>query len=635
MRVWRVIGGLGSLLFAAPMVAAWNHPSLPPLVPWLSLAVLAVTLARPAWGLLAVGLLVPTTAYLHGLTRTELLTGLNSAATAEILITPFLLGAALRFAFGFQAPASRLARPALVLGVLIACSALVGLVSAQMVTTWPRDFVRDFARHMPTTYFDETPPFVPYHNAIFWIEGLTLMVFAERLLRAGHWAWPGVFVAGGVTAAMAAWIRLVEVAVRSDHPFQRALIVLGETRVSTLLKDPNAAGSMFALYLVPAVWLTYRAIRPPAGSPRWGAAAASGAASIVLALALQGTWSRAAYLGVIVALALLWLLTRRLLSRKTVAIGFGTAAALLALLVFLNPGSSTQASPATSMGIRLEMGRIAMKIAEEHPVFGAGLGEFKRESRSHITDDLRTRFEHTKAGENAHNNFLQILAELGALGLIAFLWMLASGARSIPPVSKIAPTALASRAIAGGLIAFLVSALAGHPFLTGEVYWVFCLALGAAVGLGGMSFAAPAANPWPRRLAIAAAALLIASVPARLWQLRYTDMRRHYFGAGRLMKDDEGVKYYQADARSRWFIPAESRFVEIPLRGAEERATPCQVQISIDQKPVNILGVDARLWVPATIALTPLEDGRQSRALDLLVSGTDCRVKVGEITTRD
>lgn len=623
MRIWRLIGGLGCLVFALPVFAAWTLGDIPLTIKWLSLAMLAITFYRPAWGLLGTAFLTPLTAY----TQALFAPGVQKFAVTEMLLAPFLLSAGIRMAFGWPAPPGRLARPAIVVGVIVACGGIVGLAARQQVTDWPLEYVRAFGAHLFTSYFDESAAWAPYHLAITWIEALTLAVFAERLIRANHRAWPAVLIAAATVAAATSWIRLMQLASRSG--WSAAIELVGTSRIQTLFNDANAAGSLFALYVVPAAWLAFEAAKQ--ARKRRAAVAGYTVASIVIALALYMTISRAAYAGAVIGLAALWLCSRRP-SRRTIAVVLGATATAITVLVALNPGSQSQSSPATSMDVRWQMGRIAAQMTRQHPVFGVGLGEFRRESRAFITEPLMATFPQTRVGENAHNNFLQILAELGLIGFVGYLWLLAAGLRPIAPGG--ASTA-GSRALAGGGLALLVSSLGGHPFLTGETLWNFCLVLGAAAGLGAVPITAVQASAWPRRVVMAAVVFLLALLPIRLWQLRYADLRHNYIGAGRLMKDVDGTKYQLADVRSLWWIPGTWRVVEIPLRVTGESTPPCLVQIAIDGRPVNMVSVDSSVWTRTTIELTPAKSGRPSRPVELTVQRAECRLMAGEMTTRE
>ena len=61
------------------------------------------------------------------------------------------------------------------------------------------------------------------------------------------------------------------------------------------------------------------------------------------------------------------------------------------------------------------------------PAFGIGLGEFYQRSGEFATPELIAKFP-VAVHENAHNNFLQIAAELGLIGGVVFVWLVAARA---------------------------------------------------------------------------------------------------------------------------------------------------------------------------------------------------------------
>lgn len=80
------------------------------------------------------------------------------------------------------------------------------------------------------------------------------------------------------------------------------------------------------------------------------------------------------------------------------------------------------AKPINSPSERLLIWRTALKIAQEHPITGTGLDQFRKYAGEIISTqippgDFRVTLCH------AHSNPLQILATTGVIGFLAFLWL--------------------------------------------------------------------------------------------------------------------------------------------------------------------------------------------------------------------
>jgi len=245
------------------------------------------------------------------------------------------------------------------------------------------------------------------------------------------------------------------------------------------LKDVNAAGSQYILAALLSLVLA------PAGR---GARVAwrMGQAALVVALWMSG--SRAAItagvVGVAVWAILAWLARRGLeLPRVSPRVLGACALAVIVALtgsVRLGSAQATTGSASLSLGIRAEFLKTSLAMMATAPLTGVGIGTYYERSGQFMTPILREIY----GRENAHNYFLQTWAELGLIGLLAFLWWLGRalgvGWMRVLREGWSGP----AFAAACGCSVFLVTCVTGHPFLVVEVATLFWAALGATVSLG-------------------------------------------------------------------------------------------------------------------------------------------------------
>ncbi len=160
----------------------------------------------------------------------------------------------------------------------------------------------------------------------------------------------------------------------------------------------------------------------------WRYAAAAGC--VVLALALVETTSRGAWLGVSVALASFLILIGRRHLWQTTALLLFTGLVVLAVTTPERSRLLLRASSIPEVGThdRVLLARTALAIFADHPVVGTGLNTFSLEHAKYkLPGDINV------APPFAHNVFLNMAAEGGALGFAAFsaiiLWTLVAGWR--------------------------------------------------------------------------------------------------------------------------------------------------------------------------------------------------------------
>jgi O-antigen ligase len=181
-------------------------------------------------------------------------------------------------------------------------------------------------------------------------------------------------------------------------------------------------------------------------------------------LALVLSKSKATF--VFAAVASLILLVMQLkdkgLPLKKILFVFFVVSAVLVFLLFITknfvwfeylwqllaPDHFSRANLNRALAYRPELFRAAWYMFSESPIFGVGQGNFFRLS-SHI-DISHSLYLVQSGGDNAHNYFLQTLAETGLVGAIAFVLAIGWPFYRVDHVSNIAVSGLVMLAIALG-----------------------------------------------------------------------------------------------------------------------------------------------------------------------------------------
>jgi hypothetical protein len=415
---------------------------------------------------------------------------------------------------------------------------------------------------------------------------------AEQILR--------MMITGGAAVACLNIARLSGALLRSGDPLSALAHTITTVRVSAPYGDPNATGSYFALLLPVAVGLTTQS----AGRRRWYYATAA----MLIAAALWMSGSRAALIGVaVVGVGALLLRRREAALTRRVGLAAGAAAVLLLLaLAFPNP-LFDRASTSGALGIRAEMARVAGRLWLTNPALGVGLGQFRERSGPFVQDEyVRTLY----GRENAHNKFLQILAELGALGAAAFALVLIAALRYPAPFG-----------IRAGLAAFLITCLAGHPLLVPDVAVAFGIALGVAAS----------AQPPEGRLrrlplnAVLVAVLAIAAAPFAYRTERDALSLDHVgIGVSGWVSGGDGVRYRRSEGDATIFVPRDARQLVLVVRPADPAALPATFRLWLNDRPADSFAVPLDAWQTYRMTM-PGTRGAPFIPLRIAAAGADGR----------
>lgn len=212
------------------------------------------------------------------------------------------------------------------------------------------------------------------------------------------------------------------------------------------------------------------------GGGAWRTRLGAGAASLLFAVALLLSFSLGAWLGALAAsVAVLWLLGRRRWATLLLSVGLLGSAVVSALAVAavlperLNPVRSTSV-------FRLDLWISSMQMARDHPLLGIGLDNFVY---LYQTIYLREGAAAEPNLSHPHNWVLHFWLQLGALGLIAFLWLVVRGWRTalaglragVPGRDWLLAGALAS------LVAMLVHGSIDNSYFLVDLAFLFWMTL--------------------------------------------------------------------------------------------------------------------------------------------------------------
>lgn len=229
--------------------------------------------------------------------------------------------------------------------------------------------------------------------------------------------------------------------------------------------------------------------------------------SFVMSLALFATFSRGSWIGLVFGMGIMFAVTYKRLSKISLLLPSLTvllaAGIILGDIYFIKPEvikrfSNTQ---------RLLLAKSALDMTVDQPLIGVGPGNYSVQLPNYASKELiesaqidynpkeRKWFVNPNKKidiEIAHNMFLQIAAEMGLLGLAAFLWVLYTYYKISLKLLKQCklPKNIGQYFIRAGLIgsftAIMVSGLFGWPFSHG-VQEILILSMALSTAEWGMS----------------------------------------------------------------------------------------------------------------------------------------------------
>ncbi len=428
---------------------------------------------------------------------------------------------------------------------------------------------------------------------------------------------------GAGAAATQNLLRLLTVAISTGEPLRALWKMVGTLRISAAFADVNAAGSYFGMAAILACGFALDCRHRRSRGPF----ALAILALILTTCALWLAGSRVAIGTIPVALLLVVLLRLREAGRLTVRrLAMLLACATVAIVVAWAATESRRPRKDASDAyiIRMEFVRTTWNMLRDYPVFGVGSGRYFDASQRYSSDQLKRYYSR----QNAHNNYLQIAGELGPFALAAFIVVLGETLRRLIVYQRSSSDYWLALGLLGGILAFLLTCLGGHPLLIPQVSASFFLMLGVAASLSVRSAVAPGRGErhcasWAVAMAVAAF-LLTVTVPLRVdAALARLDLD-HVLLRELKWRWQDGEQEVDFRGRASLYVPARGQRAIVTLRSPSAPREPVEVTLSMKGKPLDVVRLTSGAWQSTTIAI-PRQGHERFGLLQLDARWTDSR----------
>lgn len=591
-------------------------------VPWSLKAVIVSVAAlsgwRPHYGLLATAALVP---FGNALT---VHVWPYQFALSESIVLAFLAGALAPWRRRPPAPADAVTCAALALAAVLAASIAVQFALERAYQDhWP-SFIAGSLRYLAFDYLTAQPDIRPsvaglgfLPPALLWIEGIAMLLVTRAVCRATPELWRRVLAVAVVSAAGVAvfsWVHLLRFAWQSGmNPI--AAMQVNDARWTGAFPSVNSTGSYFAMMAVVAFGLAWQARR--VRRVLWAAAAA------VIAPAAIITRSRAAIVALTVMAGAMAMHRIIRAWRTALMVGAAVVLGLVIAIQFVNPFDLIRSDTAVTVRPRVLLAQGAVRMIAANPAFGVGVRQFRLRFADYRPPEAQ---KIDFALDHPHNHLLGIAAELGLVGVAAFVWLIGGGLWQGARVLRAQPLDAAGIGVLCGIGAFLLTGLSDQPLNFPVPAFMFWMLFGAAVARGS-GLEAPAPGPrvqGPRLMkyaVLAAVAAIVISVPFRAHAaIDRIDFTRVQYGFYDWDRDGHGKVFRWSSAHSTMFLSKEMSLVNLPI-GASLGGAPkgVTVRVFVDGEPQGQLFLTDEAW--HDLRLVAPRTGRAWR-IDLYVSPT-------------
>ncbi len=291
--------------------------------------------------------------------------------------------------------------------VLVSLIGLINTTSWEVATSFIAHLVSVFTFALALLVHLRTFPHTRNILLICWLAGLGAL--GIEVIYQVHWGYGQVMQA-------------LEYQIEQGHEIPSALIFnvrQGRAMASFAISNSLAAHLILALPLaVIVIWRWCRRVEPPLASQLLFSLLAGG----LLTYCLICTKSRAAFLAFVMGAAATMLLVLCLNPEQTrkylpgiIGIGIGGVAVAVPAFLWLQGARS----PLSSLAARFDYWRAAVRMFQEHPWAGGGIGEF-------FHSYMRLKPPGAEETKLAHSMFYHFLSQCGILGGIAVVYFAVS-----------------------------------------------------------------------------------------------------------------------------------------------------------------------------------------------------------------
>ena len=567
-----------ALALLALMQTAWFISNVPlPLKIGIA-GLSAIAVFRPGWALLIWAGLAPLSTSIAALVDDAP----RGALLLEAMTVGVITGVVARYTTGTP---TRLALPALWMGVVAIASGLSELPGRLITTTEGYLSCLVIARLLFQPAVDLLQPLEPWYFALVITKCAALAWTTEYLCRRDSDLAPRVVwcaLVGHAGVAVLNVTRVVGASLRSGQFPESLPGLLLSVRTSTQY-DVNAAGSILVMVILAAGGLAARRARLPLG--------------LLIGVVTTALWvagSRVAMAALLITLTgVLALRSRRSTRTRWVAgAALLVSVGVIGLLAMGYPAGRNLNLP-TTIASRGILFKAALRMTAHAPIVGVGAGTFLEESSNYGAVALAPLLHQNPTRENAHNYFLQTLAEQGVVGLLALLTMLAAAlvpALQTPQREARGGNGVLMTWVAAGIVASILTWMTGHPLLLTEAAMMLWLFVGVLAGLTEPKPAGPAL----RRIACVAAVVMMASIPFRAVKAtREADLEHIATGVSQWQPAVDGERYREGGAEFSLFLPSRATMV-LPIRSATGAAVT--VELRMDSRPIDVVVAPPDMW---------------------------------------